>query len=226
MEALMTRFVLLMTCALCTVVLSAQTPVHQDPHHHVVFEDRDLRILDVNIAAGETGRDHLHANDVLTVSLSASETRVRPQGAAWGEARPLRQLGEVNVTEYAGRPGVHAVWNVGRGLFRLLAVENLKQAGWTEAPVLTGAGTTLLRETRAFRAYGIELSADLRETTLTPVAPVVAVLVTGEAAVTRIGGRPLRLDQSKRWTVLGSSGTFRVTAQGNNGARIVGIEVR
>jgi len=219
---------LLGTCALliggCWVA-AAQAPVQQEPHHRVLFENAALRVLDVNIEPGGTTLEHRHDNDIMTVSVSASETRVRTPAAGWGDIRPRRRLGETNLTEYAGQSGTHTVQNVGESLYRLIAVENLKQAGWSVGSAVTGAGTTLLNDARAFRTYAVQLGTTENGIDRVHCLPTVVVLVTGEAIMNRNGSPSIRLDQSRRWVVVAAGESYRLT-RGTGDVRFVEIEVR
>jgi hypothetical protein len=44
------------TVALASVVLSAQVPVNNEPHHRTVYENADFRILDVRVSPGSRRR--------------------------------------------------------------------------------------------------------------------------------------------------------------------------
>ncbi len=98
---------------------SAQVPMEKEPHHHVVFENEALRVVEPNIPAGDTTLEHLHVHDDTTVCISGSNMRGRvPTGAPVGE--PCRP-GQINFTEYAGKPASHTVQNTG-------AVQKIKRS--------------------------------------------------------------------------------------------------
>ena len=60
-----------------TALVRAQIPVTKEPHHHVVFENAQFRIMDVNVPPGEATLDHSHDRDVVTVAMSNGARRVR-----------------------------------------------------------------------------------------------------------------------------------------------------
>jgi hypothetical protein len=135
-------------------------------------------------------------------------------------------MGETNLTEYAGQPGTHAIQNVGSDLFRVIAVENLKQAAWSTDPAATGAGITVLNDARAFRAYSVQFQAGTHEINRRHAVPSVLVLAVGQVTVNRKDVQVQRLDASTRWAVIPAGESYSLTAQGTDQARIVEIEIR
>src|SRR5215510_5426519 len=86
-----------------SAMVSAQIPVTKEPHHRVVFENSQFRILDVNVPPGETTLDHSHDRDLVTVSMSnGAETRAQAAGQSWAN-RPRRPIGDIETTEYSGK---------------------------------------------------------------------------------------------------------------------------
>jgi hypothetical protein len=77
----------------------AQVPLSKEPHHQVTFENSQLRILDVNIPAGDKSLDHRHELDIATISMSQG-TNTRIQTATQPAAeRPSRPLGDATIAE-------------------------------------------------------------------------------------------------------------------------------
>ena len=96
-----------------TTIVAAQVPLSKEPRHRVTFENKQLRILDVNIPPGDTSLDHRHDLDIVTVSMtSGTNTRIQT-GAQPATDRPPRPLGDATVAEYAGKSGSHKVENRG-----------------------------------------------------------------------------------------------------------------
>jgi quercetin dioxygenase-like cupin family protein len=213
-------------CVAAATSGSAQVvPVFEERHHAVVFADPSLRILDVNIPVGATTLDHLHEHDVATVCISASDTRSRAPGAGWSDTRP-RRVGEANVTEYAGQPGTHRVENLGDRLFRLIAVENLRQDGWSAGRLVSDAATTQAAAARAFGIADVRLTAAAARTSHLHTAPTVTVLVSGTAQVrTRSAEVATTLERPGEWTLVPPGLEHTLTRTGGD-AHLVEIEVR
>jgi hypothetical protein len=206
------------------VVISAQVPVIEEPHHHVVLDTILLRVLDVNIAPGDTTLDHVHDRDIATVALGEGTTRARVGSGAWGEPR-VRAAGTVGATSYTDAPGAHRVENVGMTPYHLIAVENLRASGWLSTKPIAAPGTIVLQQTRAFIVYDVRLDATAPVSNHPHELPLAAVLLTG--TIENQGGNgetPARFDQPGKWIYIPGSHNLRVGPSGT--AHLVEIEVR
>jgi hypothetical protein len=217
------------TCVLVvaawTAVFAQLVPVSKEPHHRVVYEDANLRVLDVVIPPGVTTLEHSHDHDLITVSIGQADTRTRAPGEDWGPVRPRRPIGDTSTVEYAGKQGVHTIRNVGPDPYRLLAVENVRQSGWHTTAAALAPGVRIAAESRAFRAYAVTLGTGHRSVTRRPGVPAVVVIATGQAALTKNGRNPESLGPSARWAVVKAGEEYTVTASDGE-ARLVEIEVR
>jgi hypothetical protein len=103
--------------------------VHEEPRHHLVYDDEGVRILDVQIQPGDTTLYHRHDAPIFYVAVAVSPTDVQPFGGEW-EGVPASDdpgwgPGDVaSNIDYADQPVTHRVRNVGSSLFRLIAVIN------------------------------------------------------------------------------------------------------
>ena len=224
------------TVVLASVVLSAQVPVNNEPHHRTVYENADFRILDVRVAPGESTADHRHDHDIATVSMNAgTATRITASGQA--QNRPPRPLANATVTEYTGKATSHTLDNVGNAAYQLFAVENLRdQKAWSTTPVVSGLATTLATDGRALRIYDVKLATPTSQTTHTHAVPTVAVLISGivmsegpDAQAKALAPAPVglkRLDSPGQWVLIPRGDTHTVVRLGNVDARLLEIEVR
>lgn len=212
----------LLVCASCAV--RAPVPVQREPRHQLVFENADLRVLDVRIPAGESTLEHEHANDLLSVCLGSSEVRVRTPASDWGDVGPRRAIGDAGLTEYTGKPGAHAVQNVGADLYHLIAVENLRTA-WSAQASRTDAGFRVVQEGRAFRALAIEFAAGTRRWQRQHAVPAVIVLTHGTVVIERSDAPPLKLQAGSPWAVIPAGVPFALVAEIAGEGRVVEIQV-
>jgi len=113
------------------LLVAAQTvvPVHQEPRHRLVHEGPELRVLDVEIAPGDTTLFHRHDAPIAYVYISPAPTKAQVLGEDWGGASPntspLPGIGSVLFNEtYAATPVEHRVTNPGEVPFRLIAILN------------------------------------------------------------------------------------------------------
>ena len=78
-------------------------PVEQEPRHTTRFLDADMRVLEVNIPAGDTSLEHMHRHDIATVCLECAVTLTRPAGGEWSGAR-TRAAASAQVTSAKVKP--------------------------------------------------------------------------------------------------------------------------
>jgi quercetin dioxygenase-like cupin family protein len=220
-----------------TVVISAQViPANKEPHHRVVFENAQFRIMDVNVPPGETTLDHSHSLDLATIAMSNNaETRVQSTGQAW-VAREPRPLGDVETTEYSGKPASHRLETVGKSAYNLFAVENLRSSGWSTSPAISALGTTLTKESRSFRLYNVSLVRERSQTSHTHAVPTVVMLLSGKVmsegpdekakanAPAPVGLK--QIDRPGQWVLVPAGDSHHLVRLGNDDGRLIEIEVR
>ena len=218
--------------------LAAQTnPFGEDTWHHVVYESPAMRLLSVNVAPGTMTDMHEHQFDIVTVSMNeGTPTRVQTPGSKQAEDRAARALGNAQANEYTGKPGAHRVENVGKRAYQLFAIENRKNGGWTTGAAVTGIGTKMVQETRAFRIYDVNLALTTSQSSHTHTSPTVAILISGKAmsdgpdakakefAPAPVGLR--QLDQPGQWIVIPPGDRHHLVRLGTTDARVVEVEVR
>ena len=224
------------TVVLASVVLSAQVPVNNEPHHRTVYENADFRILDVRVEPGQSTADHRHDHDIATVSMNAgTPTRITTGGQA--QNRPPRPLADATVTEYTGKSASHKLDNLGAAPYQLFAVENLRDAkAWSPSPAISALATRLATDGRALRIYDVKLATPTSQTTHTHAVPTVAVLINGiimsegpDAQAKALAPAPVglkRLDAPGQWVLVPRGETHTVVRLGNVDARLLEIEVR
>ena len=57
-----------------TVCAQEVVPVHEEPRHHLVYDNDILQVLDVQIPEGDTTLYHTHDSPIFTVGIFASST--------------------------------------------------------------------------------------------------------------------------------------------------------
>jgi hypothetical protein len=198
---------------------SAQVPMEKEPHHHLILESDALRVLEPSIAGGDTTLEHVHVRDDATVCISGSNMRTRSPGVDWNLVGEPCRLGQINVTEYAGKPASHTVQNAGSGVFHLVVVENMRESDWSTNPPFSALATTLTKETRAFQIYQVRLDDGSRKTIHVHKKPTIVVLVSGKVTA---GNQ--QLVQPGQWVLIPPDQMHVLSTQTE--ARAVEIEVR
>ena len=103
-------------------VTQSVVPVHEEPLHTPVFENRWVRVLDVRFDAGAQSLYHRHALHNLAVRIVGGTTRADPMG---GEGVPRHSPTGSVAFHSASPPYVHRVANVGSAAVRIVDVELL-----------------------------------------------------------------------------------------------------
>jgi len=210
---------------LCAGVVAAQVPVHLEPRHPVAFENETLRVLNVNIEAGDTTLDHIHAYDIAIVCVSGCEIRTRPLGGDWGDWQS-RTPGQLFLNVNAGHPSTHK-HQAGNSHYHVISVENLRQSDWSQDLPTSGLAPKLVNETRAFQIYDVRLGAGDAEANHVHTHAVVAILVSGEVVV---DGKDQQLSKgvghSHEWSVTPAGTAHHIANRGTTEAHVVEIEVR
>ena len=150
-----TQAATLLLC-LTTGAAIAQTPVpvDQEPQHHIAFENRFVRVLDVTFPPGYVTRWHEHDRDNVSVRITTGPTKTDVPGT--DSASQESPVGRV--AYYAGTPPYsHRITNVGQTTIRILDVELLLGDGPSTAPPATPAGHTLVVDNERLRALRITL---------------------------------------------------------------------
>jgi len=98
-------------------------PVEQEPHHHVVFENQYVRVLDVVVQPGEMTLFHKHSLDNVAVQLSNTTLANQVPGEDW-TSRPVAE-GAVGFRAGTETPYTHRIMNRGTPVFHVMDVEIL-----------------------------------------------------------------------------------------------------
>jgi quercetin dioxygenase-like cupin family protein len=222
-----------------TTVVSAQAPVpaNKEPHHRTTFENAQFRILDVNVPPGETTLEHSHNLDIVTVSMtSGTDTRMQSPGQPWSATRPRRPLGHVETNDYNAKPIVHRLETTGTTPYNLFAVENLKTSGWSTTPAVSGAGTTLAKESRSFRVYNVALVKERTQASHTHAVPTIVMLLSGKVmsegpdekakanAPAPVGLK--QMDRPGQWVLVPAGDSHHLVRLGTDDGQLIEIEVR
>lgn len=210
------------------VVLLGQAPVpaSEEPHQKRVLYTAHLRMFDVNVPPGGMTLDHSHDHDSVAVALGETTLRTRTAGEDWSAPRSYMP-GSVNITNYTGAPAVHRMENVGETPYRVFAVENLRDRGWSMPRLITAAGTRLLEESRSFAVYDVRLTAATPRTSHVHEMPTVVILVAGAVEVQGGGGESeFRMEATGRWFPSQWDQPHTLSLLGAGDAHLVEIEAR
>jgi hypothetical protein len=138
-------------------VLQAQVPVHEEPRHHPVFQNTDIRILNVLLPPGDTTQYHIHTTPSVFIFFTSTNTGSQLQGKT---ALPGKSTAGRILFENLASPNirVHRVWNTDKDTFHVMDVELLyKDSGLAQEPLIL-PDLKLEIDTTWVRAYRLTLS--------------------------------------------------------------------
>lgn len=158
--------------------LSASVPVYEEPFHHLVYQNALVRVLDVQIPAGDTTQYHVHADPIIGVSvltarsweqiLGGSPVSIKTPVAVpvlldnW--ARLLPYTHRVGIEDTVGSHSVIGEWLGSTGI---------------DCPALTETvNRHLVKEGKIARVYEVRLAAHADAETHVHVCPGLTVLGT------------------------------------------------
>ncbi|MFV1988890.1 MAG: cupin domain-containing protein [Gemmatimonadota bacterium] len=219
--------------AACGVAVQPGVPVEQEPRHRLVSDLEFAQVLDIQILGNDTTMFHTHSRPIAYVCLRESEVAAQPAGEEWGKAGSVCRAGTASSTpEYAESPLTHRVTNTGLDIFRLLAVQNLRDGG---APAALGppAGATMV-DNDWFRAQAIEIDPGGTEDPYTRAfpphrhdVPTLLVLV-GNGPVSSVGSddREHVVVEPGAWAWIDAGATHSLVSVEGTPTRVVEVEVR
>jgi beta-alanine degradation protein BauB len=102
--------------------LTEPVPVDKEPHHHFVFQNQYVRILDVLFPVGETSLFHTHSNDNVGIPISGDKTQTQPYGSEWSEVQDVKP-GAAGFRKARGQAYTHRLRSAGKLPFHVIDVE-------------------------------------------------------------------------------------------------------
>jgi quercetin dioxygenase-like cupin family protein len=221
--------------ALSPVCLAAQegVPTHKEPRHKTVLDSVRFRIIDVQIAPGDTTLFHVHDAPAFYVALRVSPTSAQPLGGVWdgvaANADPGWQPGDVDIdTAYVIRPVTHRVTNVGSGQFRLLMVTNSAPVRDSrdsdiggQLPGSAGIMSTWFSQTR------VRLHPNATSEWFVAQSPVILVQpLSGRTEITLDSRSPNILESSGAWALVLAGTRYRLRNTSASPVMLIAILVR
>ncbi len=203
----------------------APVPVADEPHHKRVLYAAHLRLLEILVPPGATTLDHSHDRDVAVVAMSATTFRTRVTGNEWESPRSYVP-GGINLVTYTGAAGAHALDNIGKTPYRVLAIENVRDGGWTQPRLIEAPATGLLQQSRAFAVYEVRLSTSVPQTAHVHQQPTVVVLLSGGVEVQGGGGESEFRIAPGRWFHSAPDQPHAFSLIGAADARLIEVEAR
>jgi hypothetical protein len=190
---------------------TAQTivPVEQEPSHHVVFENKNVRIYDAEFPPGKISLFHKHSFDSVTVTASGGtgmneilgstpQQFNAPSGAAW-------------FTKGTNAPYTHRVKNVGATPLRFITVEVLASAPLPSVPAVLDAvpGHSMIIDNDRVKVYRVSVEPKQSTGTRSRTSPWMRISVSPTTISVQEQGKSAETLETK-------TGDFRWHAEATN----------
>ena len=119
----MSRLLLLLAAIALLAPQATQVEITSEPHHHLVFENQDVRVFNVQVDPNTETQMHWHRHDYFAVTLAPAEIA----NTVLDKPAVTTKLTEGDV-RFASASFAHSVRDVGPDPFRNVTVEILKDA--------------------------------------------------------------------------------------------------
>lgn len=152
----MQRVLLYILFFLLPPVLYAQVSVNEEPRHKPVFENSQVRILNVLLPPGDTTQYHIHHTPSVFILFTNTTTGSQLKGGAPSSSR---SVAGTSIFENLSAPHirVHRVWNMDTDTFHVMDIELLSvDSGFSQKP-LTRQNMRLEIDTPWARVYRLTL---------------------------------------------------------------------
>jgi hypothetical protein len=132
--------------------LPGQVPVAEEPRHHLLFQNKEIKILNVLIPPGDTSLYHIHTTPSLFIGLSSTSTGSQLLG---GAATAGKSTAGTIRFENLAPPNIrtHRVWNADKDTFNVMDVELLLKDTVFHKMPLTMPNLKLEIDTNWVRSY-------------------------------------------------------------------------
>jgi len=152
-------------------------PVGEEPRHHVVFQNKYVRVIDAAIPPGDTTLFHTHSVNNVPVVISGGNLRTEILGGKITESSV-----ETGGAWFTPATYTHSIKNIGNTPVRFIDAEVLSSPPAVASTATeTGKvpGRTLVLENEQVRIYSIKLARGETTGFFTHTRPVLQVEVTG-----------------------------------------------
>ena len=192
---------------------STAVPVQDEPLHHVVYSDSRLRIFDVDLPPHAVTLYHIHAHDMVGVTLVPGPVREESPGEPPEDAPPDK----AQAVWFAPHPqtDVHRVTNLGDSRIRMIGIELLTSSASRKSGVKgdQGAGEVQF-ENDGVRAVRFSLRPGQTSPVHTNGSYVLVPLGPGRLADV-CGSTQARSVEMAGFLCVGSEGDHEISNAGN-----------
>lgn len=169
------RFFILFILITIPIIASSQIQVRLEPRHKNVFENKYVRILDVNIVPGDTSQFHIHSTPSFFLRYTNTNVWTQTKGQDWTQS--LRAPGEPSYDSFLNDTLIHRVTNSDTVAFHVTDIEIL--APYNSSNQIKSLPFEVLLENEKVFAYRVSNSS-MDQKTISKRGPIIAQLIEGD----------------------------------------------
>lgn len=169
------RFIILYILIAIPVIVSAQVQVKLEPRHKNVFENKYVRILDVNIAPRDTTLFHIHSTPSFFLIFTKTTVGVQLKGQDW--TKSTSNIGESWYQSFLNDTLVHRVTNCDTVPFHVTDMEILDT--YNNSRNIEPLPFDVLLENEKVLAYSVS-NVSIEQKIISNRGPIIAQLVEGD----------------------------------------------
>jgi hypothetical protein len=147
---------LLWTISILQTSAQEAVAVSKEPLHKNVFENEYVRVLDVQIAPGDTTLYHKHETPSVFISLHPVKTGSQVI-VEEGVATALSLDRTITFEGFYKSPRIHRVWNADTSVFHVMDIEVLTKGNIDAGAAIEGESFKQLFNAAPVRAYRVTL---------------------------------------------------------------------
>jgi hypothetical protein len=204
-------------------VANAQIPEVKEPHHKIVFENKYIRLIDLQIKPGDTTLMHTHDAASVVVFLTKSTFAIENQGqpAVKTDVEP----GNTVYRNYDEKPVTHRVWILGALLFRCFVVE-IKKAPFSRDTcfVLSQPGMKNSWQQKSVRVYNIDILKD--QSLSLPKANCPYLLVSVSGLINTVSSRRKKSLEPGGFVFISSQQDLQIRGTPNENSKCILLELK
>ncbi len=204
--------------------LLAQVPVHEEPRHRPVFENKEIRILNVLIPPGDTTLYHIHTTPSVFITFTNTATGFQIKGE--GKINSDSEAGAILVEDLSGDYiRTHRVWNRDNSAFNVMDVELLYKDSELEENPLDLPDLTLEIDTTWVRVYRLDLPAGKNFQLEDPQQALLLVALQNASLESESNGKSTSQEfNSGGFLNIPKKKSFSITNSGRDTAKLVLLE--
>lgn len=217
-------FLLLLLLAVYHPSIS-QVLVHEEPVHKPVYQNKQVRLLNVQLPPGDTSLYHIHHTASVFIFFTSTSTGSQLKGNDPVAGKSI--AGHILFEDLAApHTRVHRVWNADKDTFHVMDIELLYKDPVFKKRPISAPGLELVTDTTWVRAYKLTVATGSEfKLSSNSQAYVVVALSPSDAETRQKGGALSNKQMEGSYYFIKKKQVFSIKNKGNEKALFAIIEL-